>query len=554
MRVVMPDELGAASLSRRELVERLAMLGVAGPMLGALGAVSVAPGLAHAQNLAEPGGTLRYGFWQPISNLDPQVGGLQIEALINQGIQDRLIWKVPGDPNYYPGMAASWEAAEDFTSYTLTLRNDVVFHDGTPFNAEAVKFTFDRIVNPETQSGGAIVALGPYDSSEVLDEFTVKVNFKEPNGAFLNMCTTVWLSPQSPTAIEQYGIDYQDHLTGAGPFKMTEYVHDDHVTLVRNDEYAWAPTVFGHTGPPLLESIVFRLMPEDATRLAALKSGDVDIIDRVSPEDLAALQEDDGYKTFSGETGGAPWILQLNTQKAPTDDLAVRQAIMKAFDQTAIVDLLFSGTLEPAFNYLEPTMIGFDASTKDLFSVDIDGARALLEEAGWTGDGTRQKDGNSLKLDLYIVANFGMDDMSAVFQSQMSEIGVEVEIFSAEAASTFAAINNGDAGASWVFYWWADPDGPYQAFFSTARMGAGNGAFYSNPDVDQKLAAALATGNNEERAALYDEVCRILIADAVSLPAFHKRLVLASTANVDLDNMHTNAEGYPNFYDVGFLA
>jgi peptide/nickel transport system substrate-binding protein len=546
--------LAGSSLSRRELLEKLAALGVAAPALGLLGGSALSTRSARAQGTVQPGGTLRYGFWQPISNLDPQVGGLQIEALINQGIQDRLVWKKPGDPTYYPGLAESWEAAADFTSYTLKLRTDVTFHDGTPFNADAVKFTFDRIVDPATKSGGALVALGPYDSSEVIDDATIKVNFKEPNGSFLNMCTTVWLSPQSPAAIQQYGQDYQDHLTGCGPFKMTEYVHDDHVTLEKNPDYAWGPSIFNHTGAPILDSIVFRLMPEDATRLAALKSGDVDLIDRVAPEDLASLSSDSAYKTFSGETGGAPWILQLNNQKAPTDELAVRQAMMKAFDQAAIVDLLFSGTLAPSYNYLEPTMVGYDETTKDLFAVDVDGAKKLLEDAGWTGDGTRSKDGNPLKVDLYIVANFGMDDMSAAFQSQMQEIGMEVEIKSAEAASTFAAINAGEAGASWVFYWWADPSGPYSAFFSTAHIGSGNGALYSNPTVDQQLADALATGDDTKRADLYNQVCRTLIAEAVSLPAFQKRLVLASTAKVDLDSLHTNAEGYPNFYDVGFLA
>lgn len=102
-----------------------------------------------------------------------------------------------GDPTYYPGLATAWEFAPDFTSYTLTLRNDVKFHDGTPFNAEAVKFTFDRIIDPATKSGGALVALGPYESADVIDEFTVKVNFSRANGSFLNMATTVWLSPQS---------------------------------------------------------------------------------------------------------------------------------------------------------------------------------------------------------------------------------------------------------------------------------------------------------------------------------------------------------------------
>lgn len=543
------------ALTRRELLERLAALGVAAPAMAAFGAAAMPMSAALAQSpVAKAGGTLRYGFWQPINTLDIQVGGLQIEALINQGIQDRLVWKRPGDPKYYPGLATSWEASPDFTSYTLKLRNDVKFHDGTPFNAEAIKFTFDRIIDPVTKSGGALVALGPYASCDIVDDYTVKVNFKQGNGAFLNMATTVWLSPQSPTAIKKWSQDYQDHLSGAGPFMMTEYVHDDHITLVKNPDYTWGPEIFNHTGPALLDTLVYRLLPEDATRLAALKSGDIDLMDRVAPDDLAALSTDSAYKTFSGATGGSPWIMQLNTQKAPTNELAVRQAIMMTFDQAAVVDLLFKGTLEPAYNFLEPTMLGYTDATKSLFKVDPDGAKALLEKAGWTGSGTRAKNGQNLQLDLYIVANFGMDDMSTVFQSQMQAIGLDVKITSLESAAWNAAVNAGQPGASWTFYWWADPSGPFETFFSSAHVGNGNGSMYANPDFDKLLADALVTGDDAKRADFYNQAEQILFKDVVALTAFQKRLVLAAKANVDMANLHTNTEGYPNFYDVGILS
>ena len=125
---------------------------------------------------------------------------------------------------------------------------------------------------------------------------------------------------------------------------------------------------------------------------------------------------------------------------------------------------------------------------------------------------------------------------------------------SAVAAATFAAIDGGESNANWVFYWWADPSGPFEVFFSTAHIGSGNGSQYSNPAVDQLLADAIATGDDAKRAELYDQAQRAIIADAAALPSFHKKLVIASKASVDLENMHTNAEGYPNFYDVGFLS
>lgn len=535
-----------SDLTRRAFAAGVGALGVA--------ALGTAPVSARATAQAEPGGTLTYGFWQPIDSLDPQASVLQVTASINQSLQDPLIWKTPGDPNYYPGLATAWESTPDFTSYTLTLRTDVTFHDGTPLNADAVKFTFDRFLNdPLTKAGAAFVAMGPYESSEVIDDATIKVNFSQPNGSFLNMLTTVWLAPQSPTAVEQYGEDYQDHVTGTGPFMLEEYVHNDRVALVRNPDYDWAPSIFNHAGPAHLEKLVYRLLPEDATRVAALQSGEVNIIDNVPTRDLANLSTDSNYKTFSGETGGIPWIMELNGQKAPTDEIEVRQAMMMAFDQAAIVDLLFKDTFGPAYSLLEPTMIGFNPDTEQLFNHDPEGAKALLESAGWTGSGTRSKDGQPLKITLIIVTNFGMDEMSVAFQSQMQEIGMEVEIQSLESAARNAAVNSGEGNADWTFYWWADPSG-LEAFFASDRIGGGNGSYYDNPEVDQLLADGMATGDDQERAAIYDQIVTTLLEDAVALAAFNKRLVLAANANVDLDSLHTNAEGYPNFYDVSLLT
>jgi peptide/nickel transport system substrate-binding protein len=542
-----------SSLNRRQLMARLAALGLAAPAAGAFTALT-RPSTAFAQ--AKQGGTLTYGFWQPISNLDPQVGGLQVESMINQNTMDPLIWMKPGDPKYYPGLATSWEASPDSKTYTIKLRTDVKFHDGTPLNADAVKFMFDRIANPNTKPGAAARALGPYESSEVIDDATVKVNFKAANGAFLNNLTTVWLAPQSPAMVKQYGPDYQDHLAGTGPYMLKEYAHNDHVTLVRNPDYNWAPPIFKHTGPGILDSIVFRLLPEDATRVAALKSGDIDIMDRVPPRDLADFGSNGDFKTFSGPTGGIPWIFQLNTKKAPTDDPAVRQAMMKTFDQAAVVDLLFKGTLEPAYSMVEPTMVGFSEETKKLISHDPDGAKKLLDDAGWKpgSGGIREKDGQLCKVSLMIVSNFGMDDMSIALQGQMQDVGIQVDIHSAEAAAAFASLAANEHNAGWAFFFGVDPSLGLNAFFGSSAIGQSNYSNYSNPQVDQWLADGIATSDTAKRAEIYNNVVTQLITDVAALPAFNKRQVLAAKKSVDLESVMLNTEGYPNLYDVGFLS
>ncbi|HET8522201.1 MAG TPA: ABC transporter substrate-binding protein, partial [Thermomicrobiales bacterium] len=422
-------------------------------------------------------------------------------------------------------------------------------------NAQAVKASFDRIVDPNTKSGGALTAIGPYDSSEVVDDYTVKVNFKQPNGAFLTMLSTVWLAPQSPDATAKYGQDYQDHVAGTGPFMLKEYVHNDHVTLVRNPDYNWAPDIYKHTGPALLDQIIFTVVTEDATRVAALKSGDLDLIDRMPPRDLADLSKNSDYKTMTGAAGGVVWTLALHVKKAPTEDPAVRKAIMMTYDAPGIVDLLFQGTLEPAYNLLEPTMTGYNEDTKSLIKHDPEGAKKVLEDAGWKvgSGGIREKDGQPLKLALIIFADWGIDEMAVTLQAQLKEVGIDMEIKSLEQAAAHAAIDAGEHNAAFTFSWWADPS-ILRNFFGTELIGHGNKPNYSNPQVDQWLIDGLATTDDAKRAEIYNKVVSAVMSDAAAIPFFQKRIILASKSKLDLDSVAINIEGYPNFYDVGYLS
>jgi len=151
--------------------------------------------------------TLTMAVFQEPDTLDPSASGLITVGAISGCVFDHLIWDLPGHGStpFYAGLATSWEATPDATSYTFKLRKDVKFHDGTPFNAQAVKFTFDHIVDPNTKSKSAAGALGPYQNTTVVDDYTVKVNFKSPNAAFMNEVAT--FSIVSPTAVQKFGAD-----------------------------------------------------------------------------------------------------------------------------------------------------------------------------------------------------------------------------------------------------------------------------------------------------------------------------------------------------------
>ena len=201
------------------------------------------------------GGELVFAAAVRIDSLDPQTVSFLFTRQILNNIFDPLVRQKPGDPKIYPGLATAWKVSDDKLSYTFTLRRDVKFHDGTPFNAAAVCFTFDRIVNPDMKSQLAFSLIGPYDSTTVVDAYTAKVKFKSPYAPFLDSVSQPFLSIISPTAGEKFGKDFGMNPTGTGPFKFESYQIDNVVRIVKNPEYNWAPSMFKHQGAPFINAM-----------------------------------------------------------------------------------------------------------------------------------------------------------------------------------------------------------------------------------------------------------------------------------------------------------
>lgn len=503
---------------------------------------------------ATPGGHLVYGLWQDLAdNLDPHRAFLQVTAQIVKPVFDSLVYMQRDDPNIYPGLAKSWEISEDGKKYVFHLRDDVKFHDGTPFNAEAVKFNFDWCVNPENQLGNSPSVMGTYESSKVIDEYTIEVNFSEPYGAFLPQLAQVWVAMQSPTAKEKWGEEYQFHLTGTGPFMLKEYVPGDHVTLVRDPDYKWGPVMF-HEGPAFLDSIECRPIPENATRVAALESGELNMIDGVPPQDLARLESDPDLQIIRASAGGMPWVMQVNVKKPPTDELAVRQALWYATDQAQIVDNLFKGTMEPAYWPSEKGMLGYDAAADAVSTTNPEKAKEVLEAAGWVdtnGDGLREKDGKPLAVVLLIPADFGMDEFSTMLQSQYREVGIDMSIQSMAFPAAVEQWNKGTHNLDPAFFWWPDP-ALVSIWYDSRFVGTCcNWSHYANPEVDQLVIKGEGTVGQEARHEVYRQLFTKVLEDVAVYPLFHKRYVAAAVKT--LRGISNDVTGYPNFNDAYFV-
>ena len=247
---------------------------------------------------------------------------------------------------------------------------------------------------------------------------------------------------------------------------VTSYVQADHVTLTRNPDYNWAPSFFGRNGPALLRTVNWRIIPDDSTRMGTLQTGETDVIEYLIPQSVAQFKSNSKYKILLIDAPGSPRVIMINVAKPPTDDLKVRQAMLYAVDQKAIVNALFKGVYNPAFTPLESPTLGYDRSLTSMYSSDLTKAGQLLDSAGWKmgSGGVRAKNGNPLKPLFINIANDQFDQIAQIVQSDLSKVGIALQLQDESEPTVFSTYNQGPQNFSEIFYWYNDPSLLYSLY------------------------------------------------------------------------------------------
>ncbi len=518
-------------------------------LLVALGLLSVAS-LTLAQDPIE-GGEITIGIrFDDFGTLDPHVTNLTQTAYVFGHIFEKLIY-LDSDGNLLPWLATAWEPSDDYTEWTLTLREGVTFHDGTPFNAEAVAFNFDRMVAPETNSRTAGPLLGSYLRSEVVDDLTLQVFFEEPFALFSFALTSPWVAMVSPTAVETYGEDFDEHLIGTGPYEFVSQIPQVEVILEKNPDYAWGPAEF-RDGPAYLDRITFRLVLEEASRLATLETGETQIIDEIPATRVAGIQDAGIFQVRGAARFGIARSMFLNTSLPPTDDLLVRQALLYGTDREGLNAAVFRGVYPIAYQVLTPGVRFYNAEVEAAYPYDPERAIALLEEAGWTeinGDGYRVKDGEELFVNHATFAGYVAEAPSEIIQAQLRDIGVRMDI--TVIGSGFIDIvsaTDSPYNSSLLATYSPDPGLILFRVFHSSNMGSSNWAFFSTDELDALLQAGLETADAAERLAIYTEVQEILQDNAVVIPLYANVNVFG--LNQDVQGFRFNAYGHPELQGV----
>lgn len=421
---------------------------------------------------------------------------------------------------FQPGLATEWEMIDDLT-YQFKLRDDVTFHNGEPFNAEAVKFSIERYFDDEIQSPHKD-SIDFIDSVEVVDEFTVNVHLNEPSPLFLtrnSMSFTGTIVMVPPKYIEENGNDYYaENPVGTGPYKFKESIKGEKVVLEVYEDY-WGEK-------PDVEEVVFRFIPEDSTRLSSLLAGDVDVIQRVPSDLIDKVETGDGTKTVISTNGGYAIMMQLNPDAHPAlQDKRVREAMNYAVDIQTIIDTVLDGRAERLAIPADPLAFGFNPNIEP-FEYNPEKAKELLAEAGYA-------DGFSLEVNTSEGRYPGDRAIADSYAAQLAEVGINVDVRTMEWGSLVDAMIRKEAGPMYQIGWlYSEFD--ISKLYPALHPSSGYSTV-ENEEFANLLDEAERELDPEKREQLWWKAQEILIDEVPYIHSWQPHIIYGAKDNIDFE-------------------
>jgi len=448
------------------------------------------------------GGTLKVGFGMTAVKMDPHMTGASADIYIDAQIFERLVYykwnETTKQAEPIPWLATKWEVSSDKMAWTFYLRKGVEFTDGTPFDAEAVKFNIDRLLGPPA---------GPYTNSyapvfksvDVIDKYTVRLNLKVPAVPLESFLVQSYIGMMSPASVKKWGDKAGAHPAGTGPYKLKEWLQGEKVVLEANMKY-WG-------GRPNLDTVEFIFVPDSSARMNMLQTGQVDLVFNLDIPDLDKVIQEKKFNVIEYPTTEL-LTLTLNNMFKPTNDMAVRQAIKLAIDRKGIVDKILKGHATIAESAVAPVIWG--GYTTDPVVWDPEKAKKILTDAGWIPgqDGIREKKGERLTLKVrYPTGRYAMcDEVVAVIQNQLNNIGFDciTEKMGFGPWITAALLpREKTTGDSFII----SLPGKEDAYWVVARMrSVAPYAFYQNPTVEKLIEDQLVETDKTKRREMLKQI------------------------------------------------
>lgn len=498
-----------------------------------------------------PGGTLRLQLGSEPDTLDPHLTSSPAASAVLDWIQVPLFYQ-DDDLSYKPWLAERVEVGGDNRVLTLTLRPGVTFHDGTPLDAAAVKFTFERLQQIGAQSPLFEVVKG-ITAIDVLAPQTVRLSLAQPQATIFHDLGTAYAGLLSRAAVEKAGAGYGRQPVGAGPFRLQEWKPAQELSLVRYPAYAWPEPFYANRRASSFDGVTFRVIPDPAAARQALEKGDLDVL-TLAPADATAY---DGDPRFSVSTLGVTGIVFLgfNCQKAPFDNRTMRQALSHAVNKEEILRVALGGKLGQVLaTPLPPSIGGYDASLASLnYAYDAGRTRGLLGELGYQAgsDGLFAQGGQPFRPILSTTTGSLYGRIATLLQAQFRAAGIDLQIKTLDGRSLAQSTAKGEHDLLLLGWNWDDPDALF-LFLSKTRIQTTNRVHFVNDGFEQVVTDARQELDRDRRLKLYRTAQEIVLREAPWQPLYMP--VTKTAVTTRLQGVRVHPSGQLLYHDASFLT
>ncbi len=432
-----------------------------------------------------------------------------------------------------PGLATSWSMSPDGKTYTFKLRNDVAFCDGKKLTAQDVAYSIKRWIDPATRSPVAWRA-GKIEDVVATDDYTVEYKLKAPFSELLYQLTQSFAVIMDKANVEALGADFGvKGFNGTGPYCWGDWKPRNEFRLKKHAAYKWGPPIYENKGAAQIEEIVWRIVPEENTRLAAVMTGQSQVTQYVPYSGLSQIRANRNLKLVDSKEAFWTYFVGFKIDKDGVNDPAVRRAMVMAVDQKAIADNLYFGEVEPAYSYISTEALDWNKAVNPI-KTNVVEANKILDAAGWVkgADGFRTKDGKKLSPVVYGFTGSTWQKLMEAIQGDLRKVGIDlrVQLFDATIAWGKMATQEFDMfGMSFPYISAGDA---LNLYFPSANAPTPNRMNWKDAQTDELLNKGITALNDADRAAAYGEVLKKVHEEAVWLPLYHEPMKIAASARL----------------------
>ncbi len=481
---------------------------------------SVAPTSAVVPEQSKLGGTFNVAAITDPETLDLHQTSNPVASTIFGWIYDTLVYQ-DLDTSYKGLLAESWSVSADNKTLTFTLRKGLKFTDGSPFNAEAVKFTFERLKRVGAKSP-IFETFKNVTSMDTPDDATFVLNMAEPYAPIFHDMATSYAGILSPSAVKAANDDIGRKAIGTGPYKLKEWQTGQFITLERNADYKQFQAFYANKGAPYIQELRYKVIPEPTTQLAALDAGEIDLLG-LRAQDVPKYGGDARFKIYDSYTFGLTY-LGFDTARKPFDDAKVRQALSYAVNKDEIVQVVFEGKLAKAQCCpIAESIQGYDPKLKE-FELKYDAAKSkqLLDGLGYkaAANGPRASpDGKPFQPVLYTTNSDTHGKIATLLQAQFKAVGVDLQVKQLESGALLAATPKAEHDLYLNGYSWNEPD-MFSLFLSCDRVKSSNRVLYCNQDLEKLIKAGRTELDQAKRMQIYVEAQKLTMQEAPWQPLY----------------------------------